>query len=431
MLDRVLQMPGTSYVVMPQKQIGYGLIDPNMVTPSLNGHALAFVGTAPNSLVDATKPITRGLYAHRVNTGRTSLLMRLRPEQGIGFMHWLGDRLAIVSYRDNTMELAILGPNENQSRNVTSWRENFRVEPADDENPKPPSWPAGSISMNLVGGTNQALFMIAQTSLTSYELWVLGSSGQIRRQPLDLGSVSLAGPTLMSDGLIALDVWSTAGSNYTVLDPTTGRLFEKEYPEPSDERGFQVQRASRIEATKKTLPKRALVLSTYGYDPQPDPALITNDGGGGEVMPGRQAVWFVDTFGLYLCELLAVDTEQLEAMMKEAVKVDAILRAKQVGVGMMIYGADYDDYLPLSGDWENSLMPYLKNGELMNGFVYLGNGENLSNLKDPANQVLGYIDTPYGRAIVRMDSSVKWEDKPQTLALDRRWWDHRYQAARL
>jgi hypothetical protein len=173
------------------------------------------------------------------------------------------------------------------------------------------------------------------------------------------------------------------------------------------------------------------LLFGFGYDPFPEPALVTNDGIAGGVMPGQDAVWYVDTFGLYLCDLVPMDSERLEKLVRDTVKREALLNAKQIATGMMIYLENHDDHFPRSGDWRSALSPYFKDTQFMDGFVYLGNGEIFAHIKDPANQVMGYIDTPYGQAIVRMDGSVKWEDKPQTLALDRRWWDHRYQAARL
>lgn len=60
-LDRVLFLPGTSYVVMPQKQIGYGLIPPHTVTPAGNGRSISFVATAPDILVNPELPMIRGI----------------------------------------------------------------------------------------------------------------------------------------------------------------------------------------------------------------------------------------------------------------------------------------------------------------------------------------------------------------------------------
>ncbi len=420
MRDRVLMLPGTSYAVMPPMQIGYGLISQHSVTPSKSGHAISFIASSPHTLLDPTQPEERGLYAHRISTGRTSRLLRLERDHDISFTHWLGDRVAAVHYTGGVMELSLFGPNEGQRRNITSWTEHFSVRQTDDEgeNLQPPPWPTGHVRTDVLGGTDQVLYILAQTGTKSRELWTLSASGQFTRRALQDEFAHLGPAYLMQDGLITFEHWTSLGGIFTVLDPATGRISERDYSEEGPKFGLLVDRPGDRENQKVRSP-RALVLVGFGYDPFPEPALVTNDGIAGGVMPGQKAVWYVDTFGLYLCDLVPMDSERLEKFLRDTVKREAILTAKQIATGMMIYMADNDDYLPRSGDWRTALSPYYKDTQFMDGFVYLGNGENFSQIKDPANQVMGYIETPYGRAIVRMDTSVKWEDKPKTLALDR------------
>lgn len=338
------------------------------------------------------------------------MMLRLSPDQEFIEAHWIGDRLAVQIFRAGVSELLMLGPGDNQVRNITSWREAQFVTPVDDEeNPKPPVWPEGMVQTQFLGGTESVLYLMAQTGLSQTELWMVDGSGQLRRQRFDFASIRPSFFRVLPNGLIAVQRAEGDRDMFTCLDPDTARLVQFEVVEP---RGFVPLEVSRPWGVSDRMADRgytlnALVLQASESDDPQLPALVTKDGVRGGVMPKQQAVWFVDSFGLYLCDLMPVETEKLEALKREAVKAVAISRAKQVGIGMMIYGADYDDYLPRSGDWENAVLPYLRSRDLTNGFVYLGNGENLSNLKDPANQVLGYIDTPYGRAIVRMDSSVK------------------------
>ncbi|MCA0360384.1 MAG: hypothetical protein LCH41_04955 [Armatimonadetes bacterium] len=433
MMDRVLLLPGTSYVVMPQKQIGYGMIPPQTVTPSTNGRSIAFVATAPEALLNPKAPLIRGIYAHRVGSGRTSMMLRLNPNQEVGAMHWLGDRLVAKINREGVSELVLLGPGDNQFRNITSWSEMSIVAPAEeDPNPNQPAWPAGMVLTRWLGGTESVCYLMAQTSATTTELWAVNAGGQLQRQPVDLSQIQPEFAIVLPNGLIALRRQKGEREIFTCLNPVTGTLVQYEELPPKNEVRLEVDRPWYMNArqTKRGFGRNALVLGAFELEDPPTPAVVTENAVKGGVMPEKKAVWFVDSFGLYLCDLMPVDSEQLEALMKEAVKADAISRAKQVGTGMMIYGADYDDYLPRSGDWQSAVLPYLRDSDVMEGFIYMGNGENLSNIKDPGNEVLGYIETPYGRAIVRMDSSVKWEDKPKALALDRRWWDHRYQVAR-
>ncbi|MFM9872316.1 MAG: hypothetical protein ACKVQS_02485 [Fimbriimonadaceae bacterium] len=140
--------------------------------------------------------------------------------------------------------------------------------------------------------------------------------------------------------------------------------------------------------------------------------LTMNGTEGGATLNGQLA-WYVDRSGLFLADVRPMNFEQYTELVKEVVKYESIMRAKQVGTGMLIYASDYDDMLPTSSGWDQSLQPYLRNNSLTNGFNYLLNGENLTEIDDPANRVLGMIQTPFGQATVRVDGSVIWKDRPK------------------
>ena len=85
-------------------------------------------------------------------------------------------------------------------------------------------------------------------------------------------------------------------------------------------------------------------------------------------------------------------------------------RAKMVATGMMIYGSDYDDCLPLANNWQDAVYPYMKNMDLMKGFNYLLSGQNMTEISNPAQTVLGIISTEYGEAVAYVDGHVVWRD---------------------
>lgn len=149
---------------------------------------------------------------------------------------------------------------------------------------------------------------------------------------------------------------------------------------------------------------------------KPEVLAITQDGLFGEVIGKNLGVWYVDRSGLYVLDLIPISSKDYEAALADQVKRETMSRAKQVGTAMMIYGADYDDCFPLAKGWAESIYPYMKNSSLTDGFVYMMNGENMTEIEDITGTIVGFIETPYGTAYVRGDSSVVWKDKPKPLA---------------
>jgi hypothetical protein len=88
----------------------------------------------------------------------------------------------------------------------------------------------------------------------------------------------------------------------------------------------------------------------------------------------------------------------------------AMAMAKQAGVALNIYCADNDDRLPENVGWREAAGPYLKNNSILRRVTYLGDGQRMSELQD-LQGVMGFIDTPYGRANISYDSSVRWVPK--------------------
>lgn len=133
-----------------------------------------------------------------------------------------------------------------------------------------------------------------------------------------------------------------------------------------------------------------------------------------QVAPNMSFVAYVVKGSLQVRPLLRMDMEAYKKAEAVAIQNAVMSQAKQMGVAINIYMADYDDFLPLSQGFKDAVMPYVKNESLFDGFVYTrpdGTGNSLEH--DPGKTIIGYIQTPFGRAVVRLDSSVVWEpNKP-------------------
>lgn len=49
---------------------------------------------------------------------------------------------------------------------------------------------------------------------------------------------------------------------------------------------------------------------------------------------------------------------------KAAIATQSLSNVKQIGIGLMMYSADFDDRLPKADEWQDAVFPYVKNEEL-------------------------------------------------------------------
>ena len=147
--------------------------------------------------------------------------------------------------------------------------------------------------------------------------------------------------------------------------------------------------------------------------PRTQPVFLTKTGLHGGITNDQKTAWYTDRSGLHTCELVTLTPGQFEALAIESIKQQAMSQAKQVGIGLSIYTSDYDDLLPPANNWSETVSPYVRNNQLFTGFTYLMNGQNITDIKDPANTPMGQVDTPFGSAIVNVDGSVIWKDRPK------------------
>ena len=87
--------------------------------------------------------------------------------------------------------------------------------------------------------------------------------------------------------------------------------------------------------------------------------------------------------------------------------------AKQVGLGLLMYSADYDDiFPPLDQFNDGEVGPYMKD-EFWRNFTFVLGGKAHASLRNPSVTVLGYMKGPGGYAVAFADGHVIWQvNKP-------------------
>lgn len=103
--------------------------------------------------------------------------------------------------------------------------------------------------------------------------------------------------------------------------------------------------------------------------------------------------------------------EDYEAFVRREVQREAMNNTKMSSTAAMIYASDYGGRFPL-GNYADSLVPYTKDRSVLDGMTFVFNGQNLKDMQAPAETVIGWKDTAYGRAIAYGDGSVRWRPNP-------------------
>jgi prepilin-type processing-associated H-X9-DG protein len=128
----------------------------------------------------------------------------------------------------------------------------------------------------------------------------------------------------------------------------------------------------------------------------------------GSIAPDGSAVSYISQGALWISRIERMRRADFDAAYDRAIQDRAVLSAKQVGLATTMYANDYDEMYPPADDFENLVYPYIKNRDVLQGFVFLMNGDSLSGIKSPATTIIGYIIAPGGRAVVYADGHVKW-----------------------
>lgn len=123
---------------------------------------------------------------------------------------------------------------------------------------------------------------------------------------------------------------------------------------------------------------------------------------------GDGVIYTLDGLLIYR-DITSRDRAEYESPEGALTKNQAIHNAKQVGMALLMYAADNDDFLPV-GAFREAISPYIKEAGPLDGFIYTYQGGSLEDLKDPGNTPLGFIKGPGGTATVYADGSVRWKN---------------------
>lgn len=140
--------------------------------------------------------------------------------------------------------------------------------------------------------------------------------------------------------------------------------------------------------------------------------LIAMDAKNGEIAPSMDKIAYITAEGaLCVRQIFIFPKELLEEARLRAIRKTVDGNAKQLGIAMIMYAQDYDEQLPSEGDISERLIPYVRNEELLQGFVYTFPGGAFADIAETSQTMLGYIPGPGGYALIFADGHVEWSDK--------------------
>lgn len=141
-------------------------------------------------------------------------------------------------------------------------------------------------------------------------------------------------------------------------------------------------------------------------------ALVAPKAQAAELAERTLNVWFVDGGNLFVRRIKKITQDQVDDLLECEERAVLLMHAKQVGTGIIIFMTDNDDHFPPATGFREKVYPYIKNNELLDGFVYSYKGPSSAvEVAEPSKTELGYKDGQFGRAVVRTDSSAVWESR--------------------
>jgi hypothetical protein len=141
--------------------------------------------------------------------------------------------------------------------------------------------------------------------------------------------------------------------------------------------------------------------------------IVSTDVGAISLSPDSGAVAYISQGILMVRELIPVNKQLLMDARDAAARTEALNKVKQVGLAVLMYAGDNDDNYPPNQGFADSVSPYLKNNSLLNGYNYVFNGGNATDVENPASTMLGFLDCPGGRAVVYADGHAKFVANPK------------------
>ena len=292
---------------------------------------------------------------------------------------------------------------------------------------------SGSVTVDA--SPNRPIFVV-QTIKTNNPVDRMDLKSTIEFTVFDLSGRATKTGSKTLPGFALIDEWTSTGENMVgvasrrrgpglkpeqktlVLNISTGMINETVetvavYEKSEDKTDIELMVSST--AVQLGESKRAVYsLWVVGSKPSKDNQCLVSGGidGGYWISPNTTQIAFVEHGKLFASEVVKVDLATLLKAKEAAERNIAMSNSKQVATGIIIYSSDYDDAFPLQNGFEDSVMPYLKNREILNGFVYTYTGGPAASLKDPSSTEIGYVPAPGGRCVAYADGHVKFVKNP-------------------
>jgi prepilin-type processing-associated H-X9-DG protein len=144
---------------------------------------------------------------------------------------------------------------------------------------------------------------------------------------------------------------------------------------------------------------------------RPTAAMVASDCDTAILSPTLEGVLYLNRGALFFRKIQRLTLEEFEQIAESEARKAAMLKAKYVGIGILMYAADWDDMLPTPDGLADKIAPYIKDVGLLDGFVYTFQGGLATDIESPTETQLGYVDGVGGRAVVFADGHVKWVKK--------------------
>lgn len=246
-----------------------------------------------------------------------------------------------------------------------------------------------------------------------FEKWLLIKGSAINPIPIDEKRwYTFAGWD--SDSTLHLTTFQRNGQEWATVDPNTGQVKDAKQYKPATQTAKPpilnlLVSPADTKVGDQTRRVNCLWLNTV--DPTKHPrAMVCPDPKWYELSPTLDAVAYVSQNSLFVRRLADVPSNIYLDALAQWDKRDAMSRAKQIAVALMMYINDNNDNYPGAGNVDSLISAYLKDNSLLNGFTYTFAGGNAANIESPAETAIGYVDTPTGRAMIYSDGHVKWKN---------------------
>lgn len=139
---------------------------------------------------------------------------------------------------------------------------------------------------------------------------------------------------------------------------------------------------------------------------------IMSAGISSELNNARHYAWYVRDHQLLVRTIVEVPLTEYEAFVRDVVQKRAMELARTTVFAFHGHASMNDEKLPSSAEWRDVLVPHLKDRSLLDRVTYLGNGQKLSEITDFRDGLMGFVDTPYGRATFAWGGTTRWVPRP-------------------